>query len=153
MGRALARQTANNTPPARGTVSARGERTLTALRLVDRMIADVVAVGGSLEVDDDRGYYDNLVSSATRYGKVPEGGSRSSVGGQANTLPVAGVGRARPHLDRLALGFFTVTGDGPRLLQDLRQSILEPSAQLPQPETTAAAALRECRCRRLASTR
>ncbi|WP_132154855.1 hypothetical protein [Kribbella antiqua] len=58
---------------ARGTFPARAERKVTALRPVDQMIADVVAAGGSLEVEDFRNYYDNLVSSAIRHGKVPEG--------------------------------------------------------------------------------
>lgn len=59
--------------PARPTIPERAERKVTALRPVDQMIADIVAAGGSLEVEDFHNYYDNLVSSAIRHGKVPEG--------------------------------------------------------------------------------
>jgi hypothetical protein len=59
--------------PARPTIPARAARKVTALRPVDQMIADIVAAGGSLEVEDFHNYYDNLVSSAIRHGKVPEG--------------------------------------------------------------------------------
>ncbi|WP_371407116.1 hypothetical protein OHA10_16620 [Kribbella sp. NBC_00662] len=58
---------------ARPIVPARAERKVTALRPADQMIADIVAAGGRLEVEDLHNYYDNLVSSAIRYGKVPEG--------------------------------------------------------------------------------
>jgi hypothetical protein len=46
----------------------------TALRPADQMMADVAAAGGRLEVDSiDRAYWDNLVASATRHGKIPTG--------------------------------------------------------------------------------
>lgn len=66
-------KSATISPPARPTIPARAERKVTALRPVDQMIADIVAAGGSLEVEDFHNYYDNLVSSAIRHGKVPEG--------------------------------------------------------------------------------
>ncbi|MFI6827612.1 hypothetical protein ACIBG5_10970 [Kribbella sp. NPDC050241] len=66
-------RSAKASSPARPTIPARAERKVTALRPVDQMIADIVAAGGRLEVEDFQNYYDNLVSSAIRHGKVPEG--------------------------------------------------------------------------------
>lgn len=49
------------------------ERPVTGLRPVDQMLADLIAAGGTLDVTDGHGYYEGLVSAATRHGKVPEG--------------------------------------------------------------------------------
>ena len=49
------------------------ERPVTGLRPVDQMLADIAEAGGSLDVTDTAGHYAGLVSSATRYGKVPDG--------------------------------------------------------------------------------
>lgn len=47
---------------------------VTGLRPVDQLIADVVAAGGELHVTRERGgYYESLVSSAIRHTKVPDG--------------------------------------------------------------------------------
>ncbi len=58
-------------PPPRPTL--RRDTPLTTLRPVDQVLADIEAAGGVLEVADGSGYYQNLVSSATRHGKVPDG--------------------------------------------------------------------------------
>lgn len=49
------------------------ERPVSGLRPVDQMLADIAAAGGTLQVTDGAGYYEGLVASATRYGKVPDG--------------------------------------------------------------------------------
>lgn len=47
---------------------------VTALRPVEQLIADVIAAGGELKISgDEAARYKSLVSSATRFGKVPEG--------------------------------------------------------------------------------
>jgi hypothetical protein len=52
----------------------RRERVVTGTRPVEQLIADVVAAGGELKISaDESARYKTLVSSATRYGKVPEG--------------------------------------------------------------------------------
>ncbi|KAA1375972.1 hypothetical protein [Aeromicrobium fastidiosum] len=62
--------------PARPTAppKARPERRVTAVRPVDQLISDVVAAGGELQISGrEAARYKSLVSSATRFGKVPEG--------------------------------------------------------------------------------
>lgn len=50
------------------------ERKVTGLRPVDQMMADLAVAGGRMTVAADTGtYWENLVSSATRFNKVPEG--------------------------------------------------------------------------------
>lgn len=71
------------TAPAKGQVGAlppkppgpvpKRERPVSGLRPVDHMLADIAAAGGTLQVTDGEGYYEGLVASATRYGKVPDG--------------------------------------------------------------------------------
>lgn len=60
-------------PAAVAPLKRERERQVTGLRPVDQMLADIMAAGGSLDVTDTNGYYEGLVSSATRYGKVPAG--------------------------------------------------------------------------------
>lgn len=63
-------QTFTPTPPPR----AKPQRPVTGLRPTEQLVADVVAAGGRLELADiDPSYYDNLVRSANRHGKVPAG--------------------------------------------------------------------------------
>ena len=49
-------------------------RKVTGLRPVDQMMVDLAETGGELRVSAHGGrYWENLVASATRHGKVPEG--------------------------------------------------------------------------------
>lgn len=70
-------QVAATVPPPADSVSAPLRQSpglkVTGLRPVDQMITDIVAAGGSLDVSDGNNYYDGLVASAVRFGKVPEG--------------------------------------------------------------------------------
>ena len=62
------------TEPRRRPSRAPAGQKATGLRPVDQMIVDVVAAGGRLTVAVGPGRrWEHLVSSATRYGKVPEG--------------------------------------------------------------------------------
>lgn len=67
-------------PPAPMPVQPRSQtarparkRRVSGARPVDQLIADVTAAGGRLEVASDGSYYENLVSSAIRHNKVPDG--------------------------------------------------------------------------------
>ncbi|KRF44607.1 hypothetical protein ASH01_11485 [Terrabacter sp. Soil811] len=52
----------------------RSERKVTGLRPVDQMIADLIEAGGEMTVEaTEHGYWEGLVSSGTRYNKVPDG--------------------------------------------------------------------------------
>lgn len=64
---------ANAPAPANRSAPASEERKVTARRPVDQLITDIVTAGESLNVDDYDGHYDNLLSSAMRHGKVPDG--------------------------------------------------------------------------------
>lgn len=51
-----------------------GEGKVTGLRPVEQMIADLIEAGGTLTVESSRdGYWEGLMRSANRYGKVPSG--------------------------------------------------------------------------------
>lgn len=51
-----------------------GERKVTGLRPVDQMMADLAEAGGELRVAAEAGsYWENLATSATHHGKVPQG--------------------------------------------------------------------------------
>lgn len=54
------------------TTAGQTARKVTGLRPVDQFIADLVAAGGTLHIEqDDNNYYENLANLATRYNKVP----------------------------------------------------------------------------------
>jgi hypothetical protein len=67
---------ADRTPPQGRSAPSRvvAARRVSGLRPVDQLLADVAAAGGELHVTRERGgYYENLVSSAMRHGKVADG--------------------------------------------------------------------------------
>jgi hypothetical protein len=59
--------------PARGWTTRPKDLPTTALRPVDQMLADLAESDGRLERAGDRSYWENLVASATRHGKVAAG--------------------------------------------------------------------------------
>lgn len=58
--------------PQPGATTPTPRRVVTGVRPVDQMMVDLAEAGGSLEVEDGA-YYERLVASANRYGKVPAG--------------------------------------------------------------------------------
>lgn len=99
--------------PGAGGQSRVRPRPETGLRPVDQLLADVVAAGGELHVSREQGgYYENLVSSAIRHRKVPEG----------KLLEVASGGTWKDQIVRLVdkPGWITATLDTIVVAEQLR---------------------------------